>query len=60
MSNIIEDTAIYRIRAIEIAESEYYETLIRTLNKIERDIVALAGLKNTITGTVNNVTIIKL
>ena len=43
MSNIIEDTAIYRIRAIEIAESEYYETLIRTLNKIERDIVALAG-----------------
>ena len=42
MANIVEDFANYRIRAIEVAESEYYETLIRTLDKIERDVIALA------------------
>ena len=42
MANIVEDFASYRIRAIEVAESEYYETLIRTLDKIERDVIALA------------------
>jgi len=33
MSNIVEDFANYRIRQIEIAESEYYEQLIKTLDK---------------------------
>ena len=42
MANIVEDFASYRIRAIEVAESEYYETLIRTVDKIERDVIALA------------------
>ena len=37
MSNIVEDFTNYRIRSIEVAEAQYYETLIRTLDKIERD-----------------------
>lgn len=43
MANIVEDFANYRIRAIEVAESDYYEQLIKALDKIERDVVALAG-----------------
>ena len=42
MADIVENFANYRIRAIEVAESEYYETLIKTLDKIERDVIALA------------------
>ena len=43
MSNIVEDFANYRIRQIEIAEAEYYEQLIKTLDKIERDVVVLVN-----------------
>ena len=43
MSNIVEDFANYRIRQIEIAEAEYYEQLIKTLDKIERDVVDLVN-----------------
>jgi hypothetical protein len=39
MANIVENFTNYRIRSIEIAEAEYYETLIRTLDKIETDVV---------------------
>ena len=43
MADIVQDFATYRIRAIEVAEAEYYEQLIKTLDKIERDIVSLAN-----------------
>ena len=43
MSNIVENFTNYRIRSIEIAEAEYYETLIRTLDKIETDVVNLVN-----------------
>jgi hypothetical protein len=43
MANLVENFTNYRIRSIEIAEAEYYETLIRTLDKIETDVVNLVN-----------------
>ena len=43
MADIVQDLAEYRIRQIEIAEAKYYGTLIKTLDKIENQIVSLAG-----------------
>ena len=43
MSDIVQDFTEYRIRQIEIAEAKYYESLIKTLDKIEREITSLAG-----------------
>lgn len=43
MANIVEDFANYRIRQIELAEADYYEQLIKTLDKIERDVVDLVN-----------------
>ena len=43
MANIVENFTNYRIRSIEIAEAEYYETLIKTLDKIETDVVNLVN-----------------
>ncbi len=43
MSDIIQDLADYRIRQIQIAESKYYESLIKTLDKIERQIASLTS-----------------
>ena len=43
MSDIVQDFTEYRIRQIEIAEAKYYESLIATLDKIEKDITNLAG-----------------
>ncbi len=43
MSDIIQDLADYRIRQIQIAESKYYESLIKSLDKIERQIASLAS-----------------
>ena len=43
MSDIIKDATEYRIKQIELAEARYYETLIKTLDKIEAEVVALAG-----------------
>jgi hypothetical protein len=43
MSDIIKDATEYRIKQIELAEAKYYETLIKTLDKIEAEVVSLAG-----------------
>ena len=43
MADIIKDSTIYRIKQIELAEAEYYKTLIKTLDKIEREVVSLAS-----------------
>ena len=43
MADIIKKTANYRIKQIEIAEAQYYQTLIKTLQKIEDEVVSLAG-----------------
>ena len=43
MADIVKKATEYRIKQIELAEAKYYETLIKTLDKIEREIVSLAG-----------------
>jgi len=43
MADVVENFANYRIRAIEVAEAEYYEQLIQTLDKIEREVVSLVN-----------------
>ena len=43
MADIVKDATEYRIKQIELAEAKYYETLIKTLDKIEREVVSLAG-----------------
>ena len=43
MSDIVKDATFYRIKQIEIAEAKYYETLIATLDRIEREVVSLAS-----------------
>ena len=43
MSDIIKDSTIYRIKQIELAEAEYYKSLITTLDRIEREVVSLAS-----------------
>ena len=42
MSDIVKDLTNYRIKGIEKAEVEFYESLTRALDKIEDQIVALA------------------
>lgn len=42
MANIIKDATEYRIKQIEIAEAKYYKTLIKTLDRIETQVTALA------------------
>ena len=41
MSDIVKDATLYRIKQIELAEAEYYKTLVKTLDKIEREVVSL-------------------
>ena len=43
MADIIKEATEYRIKQIELAEAKYYETLIKTLDKIEAEVVSLAG-----------------
>jgi len=43
MSDIVKDSTLYRIKQIELAEAEYYKTLIKTLDRIERELVSLAS-----------------
>ena len=43
MSDIVKDATFYRIKQIEIAEAQYYKSLIATLDRIERDVVSLAN-----------------
>ncbi len=43
MSDIVKDATEYRIKQIEIAEANYYRSLVKTLDKIEREVVSLAN-----------------
>ena len=43
MSDIVKDATLYRIKQIELAEAEYYKSLIAKLDRIEREVVSLAG-----------------
>ena len=43
MSDIVKDATFYRIKQIELAEAEYYKSLITTLDRIEREVVSLAS-----------------
>ena len=39
MSDIVKDATFYRIKQIELAEAEYYKSLVATLDRIEREVV---------------------
>ena len=43
MSDIVKDATFYRIKQIELAEAQYYKSLVETLDRIEREVVSLAG-----------------
>ena len=43
MADKIQKFAEYRIKNLDRAEQEYYRTLQRTLDKIEDDVIKLAG-----------------
>ena len=43
MSDIVKDATFYRIKQIELAEAEYYKSLISTLDRIEREVVSSAS-----------------
>ena len=43
MSDIVKDATLYRIKQIELAEAEYYKSLITSLDRIEREVVSLAS-----------------
>ena len=43
MSDIVKDATFYRIKQIEIAEAQYYKSLVATLDRIEREVTALAN-----------------
>ena len=43
MADKVRQFTIYRIKNLDRAEQEYYQTLQRTLDKIEDDVVKLAG-----------------
>jgi len=40
MSDIVKDATLYRIKQIELAEAEYYKSLIETLDRIEREVIS--------------------
>ena len=40
MADIVKDATEYRIKQIELAEAQYYKSLINTLDRIEREVVA--------------------
>ena len=43
MADIVQKSTEYRIKQIEIAEANYYRSLVKALDKIEREVVALAN-----------------
>ena len=43
MADIVQKSTEYRIKQIEIAEANYYRSLVKSLDKIEREVVALAN-----------------
>ena len=40
MADIVKDATLYRIKKIELAEAEYYKSLIATLDRIEREVIS--------------------
>ena len=43
MADIVKDATEYRIKQIEIAEAQYYKSLVETLDRIEREVVSSAS-----------------
>jgi len=43
MADKVKKATLYRIKQIEIAEAQYYKSLITTLDRIEREVVASAS-----------------
>jgi hypothetical protein len=43
MADKVKKATLYRIKQIELAEAEYYKTLIATLDRIEREVVSTAS-----------------
>jgi len=43
MADIVKDATFYRIKQIELAEAQYYKSLVATLDRIEREVVSLAS-----------------
>ena len=43
MADIVKDATEYRIKQIELAEAQYYKSLVATLDRIERDVVSLSN-----------------
>ena len=43
MADIVEKSTNYRIKQIEIAEANYYRSLVKALDKIEREVVSLVN-----------------
>ena len=43
MADKVKKATLYRIKQIELAEAEYYKSLIKTLDRIEREVVATAS-----------------
>ena len=43
MAYIVQRSTEYRIKQIEIAEAKYYKTLVASLDRIEREVTALAN-----------------
>ena len=43
MADIVKDATEYRIKQIELAEAQYYKSLINALDKIEREVIATAS-----------------
>ena len=43
MADIVKEATEYRIKQIELAEAQYYKSLINALDKIEREVIASAS-----------------
>ena len=43
MADIVKEATEYRIKQIELAEAQYYKSLINTLDRIEREVIASAS-----------------
>jgi hypothetical protein len=43
MADIVKEATEYRIKQIELAEAQYYKSLINTLDRIEREVIATAS-----------------
>jgi len=43
MADKVKKATLYRIKQIELAEAQYYKSLVETLDRIEREVVSLAS-----------------